>query len=172
MSVQGRFVVNNAPMLTLEMFGVGTFPAFSGDKLYRNRGGCTAIADKGPIPSGRYRIVDRPAGGIGSQLYAWGKDMWNSANAHPTHHDQWFALYRDDGQIDDWTWVNGVQRGNFRLHPVGGSGVSFGCITLERNEDFQRLRQTLLHTPKVWTSVPELQAYGWIEVVTIGDTCP
>ncbi|WP_433691402.1 tlde1 domain-containing protein [Kosakonia cowanii] len=32
-------------------------------------------------------------------------------------HSDWFALYYDDIGIDDWTWVKGVQRGNFRLHP-------------------------------------------------------
>jgi hypothetical protein len=172
MALQGKFVVDNAPMLTLVMAGVGAFQAFSGDKAYRNRGGCTAVVDKGPIPSGRYWIVDRPTGGIGSQLYAWAKDTLNTVAGRPSYHGEWFALYRDDGLIDDWTWVNGVNRGNFRLHPIGGSGVSFGCITLQSVADFQRLRQALLQSPTVPVGATGLRAYGVIEVITIGNTCP
>ncbi|MDE8555645.1 DUF2778 domain-containing protein [Pantoea vagans] len=31
----------------------------------------------------------------------------------------WFGLFRDDGKIDDLTFVQGIRRGNFRLHPIG-----------------------------------------------------
>ncbi len=41
MALQGKFVVNNAHYSPLSIFGVGTFMAFSGNKAYRNRGGCT-----------------------------------------------------------------------------------------------------------------------------------
>ena len=44
----------------------------------------------------------------------------------------WFALWRDDRGIDDETWVEGVKRGNFRLHP---GTVSEGCITIAHNSD-------------------------------------
>lgn len=172
MALQGRFVVDNAPTSTLTMHGVGTFAAFSGDDIYRNRGGCTAVVGKGPLPAGRYWIVARPSGGIRSRLEATIKDAWNAIHGSPTHHDEWFALYRDDGLIDDWTWVNGVRRGNFRLHPVGGTGVSFGCITLTSRADFGRLRQALLYAPTVSAGTSGLSAYGWIEVTTIGDNCP
>ena len=172
MALQGKFVVNSAPMLTLAMFGVGAFQAFSGDGIYRNRGGCTSIAGKGPIPAGKYWIVERPKGGLASQTQAWFKDMTNAALGSPSHHDQWFALYRDDGLIDDWTWINGVKRGNFRLHPKSGSGVSFGCITLASLADFQRLRYALLQTPVIPAGNTGLGAYGWIEVATIGNSCP
>jgi hypothetical protein len=151
---------------------VGTFPVFSGTDIYRNRGACTAIAGKGPLPAGKYWIVARPRGGTASQLEAWIKDVWNAAHGNPSHRDEWFALYRDDCLIDDWTWVHGVKRGNFRLHPVGGSGVSFGCITLIRAADFNRLRQILLNTPTIPAGNSGVPAYGWIEVTTIGDTCP
>ncbi|WP_410572838.1 tlde1 domain-containing protein, partial [Bacillus sp. SIMBA_031] len=40
--------------------------------------------------------------------------------------------------------LSGVRRGNFRLHPASGAGLSFGCITLKSLADFRRLRQTLL----------------------------
>jgi hypothetical protein len=172
MALQGRFVVDNAPIEILAVSGVGAFPAFSGDHVYRNRGGCTAIVGKGPLPTGKYWIVPRPEGGIGSQLQAKARDMFNAVRGRPSHHDEWFALYRDDGLIDDWTWVNGVKRGNFRLHPVGGGGVSFGCITLQSVADFQRLRHALLQTSTVPAGNAGIPAYGWIEVVTIGNTCP
>lgn len=47
-------------------------------------------------------------------LYDFVKDQ-----ASGVHHEDWFALYRDDGQIDDYTVINGVRRGNFRIHPNG-----------------------------------------------------
>lgn len=172
MALQGKFVVDNAPTLTLVMLGVGAFPAFSGDDTYRNRGGCTAVVGKGPLPAGKYWIVARPSGGIGSRLEASVKDAWNAVRGSPSHHDEWFALYRDDDQIDDWTWVSGVKRGNFRLHPASGAGVPFGCITLKSAADFSRLRQALLHTPTVPAGNSGIRAYGWIEVTTIGETCP
>ncbi|WP_254367149.1 tlde1 domain-containing protein [Paraburkholderia sp. NMBU_R16] len=34
-----------------------------------------------------------------------------------TQGHQWFALYRNDGVVDDYTFIDGVRRGNFRLHP-------------------------------------------------------
>lgn len=172
MPLQGKFVVDNQPLLTLAVFGVGAFPAFSGDGVYRNRGGCTAAVSKGPLPAGKYWVVERPTGGITSQLQALLKDAYNAARGNPSHHDEWFALYRDDGQIDDWTWINGIKRGNFRLHPVGGDGVSFGCITLKNVADFKRLRQALLHTTTIPAGNSGARAYGWIEVTIIGDTCP
>jgi hypothetical protein len=56
------------------------------------------------------------------------KFEWNALTGNPSFHDQWFALYRDDGLIDDWTWINGVNRGDFRLHSVGGQGISFSAV--------------------------------------------
>jgi hypothetical protein len=171
-ALQGKFLVNNEPVSPLTIFGVGTFNAFSGNGIYRNRGGCTAVPDNGPIPAGRYWIVDRPAGGIGSQAWAWTKDTWNSFNGVPSHHSEWFALYRDDGRIDDVTWVNGVERGQFRLHPVGGRGISLGCITLASYTDFETIRRALLHTSTIAARHSGVRAYGTIEVVTYGNTCP
>jgi hypothetical protein len=172
MALQGKFIVDNAPFSPLVIFGVGTFMAFSGDGIYRNRGGCTGLADKGPIPAGKYWIVDRPTGGFRSQVEAWGKDIGNAILGKPSHHSEWFALYRDDGQIDDWTWINGVKRGNFRLHPIGGGGLSLGCITLQNYSDFQAVRRALLHTTTIPVGNSGLRAYGWIEVITHGNTCP
>ena len=172
MAHQGKFLVNNAPFSPLTIDGIGTFNAYSGNGSYRNRGGCTMVPDKGPIPAGRYWIVDRPTGGIRSQAYALAKDTWNAAWGSATNHDDWFALYRDDGSIDDMTWVNGVERGHFRLHPAGGQGISLGCITLPSHTDFMRIRNALLHTVKIPARSSGLRAYGTIEVITYGNTCP
>lgn len=172
MALQGKFLVENKAISIFTIFGVGAFPAFSGDGIYRNRGGCTAVVDNGPIPAGKYWIVDRPSGGTKSRGLAWAKDTWNSAMGAPSHHSEWFALYRDDGLIDDYTWINGVRRGNFRLHPIGGAGRSLGCITLSSYADFQAVRRALLHTNVVSAGNSGLTAYGWIEVVTYGFTCP
>jgi hypothetical protein len=172
MAYFGKFLVNNEPLSPLTIFGLGTFNAYSGNEQYRNRGGCTAIPDNGPIPAGKYWIVDRPTGGIGSQAFAWAKDEWNTAFGHSSNHREWFALYRDDRVIDDVTWVNGVKRGQFRLHPAGGHGLSLGCITLPSYSDFTKIRRALLHTTTIPARNSGLRSYGNIEVITYGNTCP
>jgi hypothetical protein len=172
MALQGKFLVNNERFSPLTICGVGSFLAFSGNDIYRNRGGCTAIKDNGPIPAGRYWVVDRPSGGIGSRIQTWAKDTVISVLGTPTDHDEWFALYRDDGQIDDYTWVNGVERGNFRLHPIGRYGVSLGCITVQNLSDFQTIRRALLHTSTVPVRNTDLRAYAAIEVITNDNVCP
>ncbi|MFE8118728.1 DUF2778 domain-containing protein [Brenneria goodwinii] len=173
MAIHGKFEVNNADFSPLTLNGVGTFMAFSGDGNYRNRGGCTLIPDAGPIPAGMYWIVDRPTGGLKSMAYSALKDLYNTAiKLNPSNHFEWFALYRDDGQIDDYMWIEGVRRGNFRLHPVGGSNLSLGCITLQRKTDFTMLRNVLLNTQKIpVNNSTKLMAYGSIEVITHGGTC-
>jgi hypothetical protein len=168
----GRFLVDNKFLSPLSINGLGTFDAYSGNEQFRNRGGCTAVPDNGPIPAGKYWIVDRPKGGVGSQAWASIKDTVNSAIGSAVNHGEWFALYRDDGAIDDTTWVNGVKRGQFRLHPAGGQGVSLGCITLPSRTDFLRIRNALLHTMTIPAGSSGLRAYGTIEVITYGNTCP
>ncbi|MEM5294659.1 DUF2778 domain-containing protein [Burkholderia sp. JPY481] len=172
MAVTGKFIVNNKWLSPLTMNGIGTFNAYSGNEQYRNRGGCTMVPSNGPIPAGKYWIVDRPTGGVGSRAWASIKDTVNSAIGAPVDHNEWFALYRDDGLIDDFTWVNGVKRGNFRLHPAGGQGQSLGCITMPSHVDFMRIRSALLRTGKIPTGNSGLKAYGTIEVIIYGNTCP
>ena len=172
MALQGKFLVSNKTFAPLSIYGVGVFPAFSGNDIYRNRGGCTGLKNDGPLPAGRDWIVDRPAGPIDSRILTWAKDTANSMLGEYTNRNEWFALYRDDGMIDDYTWVNGVERGNFRLHPIGGDGVSLGCITLQNRSDFQTVRRALLHTNTVPVRDTGLRAYGTIEVIVYGKTCP
>ncbi|SMG61475.1 DUF2778 domain-containing protein [Paraburkholderia susongensis] len=172
MAYTGKFLINNEPLLPLTFVGLGTFNAYSGNKQYRNRGGCTAVPNNGPIPADKYWIVARPIGGVRSAVITWFKDEFNFYSNNPSDHFEWFALYRDDGVIDDVTWVNGVKRGQFRPHPAGGQGISLGCITLPSHTDFMFLRRALLHTSTIPVRNSGLRAYGTIEVITHGNTCP
>ncbi len=125
----------------------------------------------GPVPAGKYWIVDRPEGGLRSQVNAGIRDLYNHVvNGATFRHNEWFALWRDDWGIDDYTWIEGVKRGNFRLHP---GTLSEGCITLPHDSDFAMLCNALLRTQRV--DVPcmsKLKAYGTIEVIANGKTCP
>lgn len=164
MTLRGKFVINDAHFSPFTLCGVGTFLAYSGNDGYRNRGGCTAVPNAGPIPDGKYWIVDRPKGGGRTQLQTWARDKWGSAIGEHADHNEWFALYRDDGLIDDWTWVENVQRGNFRLHPRAGYGYSLGCITLQHRTDFLSIRKALLNTSLAPLEQTGLMTYGCIEV--------
>ncbi|NYH21579.1 DUF2778 domain-containing protein [Paraburkholderia bryophila] len=129
------FTLNSQHMSSLFCPGFGGVPAFSGTDRYINDPNATAVAEKGPLPMGTYYIVDRPSGGRLGSLEEGLRDVIAG-----THRNEWFALYRSDGPIDDYTVINGVRRGNFRLHPVGYWGKSDGCITLPNPEIFNRLR--------------------------------
>lgn len=169
MSLQGKFVVNDADFSPLLMYGVGTFMAYSGKDQYRNRAGCIGVPSLGPIPDGRYHIVNRPTGGWKGVIRTDLHDLYSWVTPTPVIKYEWFALYRDDGKIDDHTWVNGVERGNFRLHPPGPIGVSLGCITLQHRTDFLAIRQALLSTPQV-KLFNGLMSYGMIEVILNGSS--
>lgn len=163
MALQGKFVINNADYSPLTIYGIGTFMAFSGNGAYRNQVGYEMIPDEGPIPPGRYWVVDRPGGNVWSQFKTGIKDVYNHMVYDAQfNHNEWFALYRNDGKIDDYTWITGVARGNFRLHP---GRVSKGCITLVHDSDYALIRHMLLRTMKQQVPGKEnLMAYGTIEV--------
>lgn len=123
----------------------------------------------GPLPLGKYWIVDRNEGNWFSQK---GREIKDTANKIIGYREfgksDWFALWRDDHGIDDETWV----KGNFRLHP---GTVSEGCITIAHNSDFAMIRNALMNTSLV--QVPcmrSLMARGWVEVVASGsnNVCP
>jgi len=86
MAYQGKFIIDNQWLAPLTIFGLGTFNAYSGNAQYRNRGGCTAIRDNGPLPAGKYWIVPRPTGGVRSAVETWLKDEFNYYSSHPTNH--------------------------------------------------------------------------------------
>jgi hypothetical protein len=98
-------------------------------------------------------------------------ELIDIAHLYKNHHSEWFGLFSNQ-TMNDYTYVNGVRRGSFRLHPLNtdGSGVSWGCITLYRASDFQILRHSLLSRKKV--RVPGgsgLMAYGRIDVRGVPD---
>lgn len=171
MALHGKFIVNDADFSPLYIYGVGTYLAYSGKDMYRNRTGCIGIPSLGPIPDGRYYIVKRPTGGWKGIISADLHDFYSWPTDRPVIKYEWFALFRDDGKVDDRTWIKGVERGNFRLHPPGPAGVSLGCITLQHRADFLSIRQALLSTQQVKLA-NGLISYGVIEVILNGSkTC-
>jgi Protein of unknown function (DUF2778) len=175
MALNGKMLLNGADIAPLVFPGVGTFMAFSGNGVYKNRGGCGKYGGKandyGPLPEGRYWIVSRGSGGKISKAIAYVKDKYNQhVSGAEFSRDEWFALYPNDWNIDDALWIEGVKREHFRLHP---GVLSDGCITLVSNAEFRTLRTALLATTQI--SVPcmkDLKAYGMIEVVNNGfNTC-
>lgn len=127
--------------------------AFSGHGVDRNNPASGAVAGNGPIPPGSYWIVDRASGGVMGGLRDW-----------VTHRDQWFALYRDDGSVDDETFYQGVRRGEFRLHPLGPMRMSLGCIVLEFASEFETLRSYLLAEPVAMIPGTSTRTYGTVSV--------
>ncbi|MET3233796.1 UNVERIFIED_ORG: hypothetical protein ABIC54_006011 [Burkholderia sp. 1263] len=88
--------------------GIGGMPAFSGLGNAVDDPTAVVKADIGPLPQGTYYIVDRQSGG----RLGW---FWDRMPGHdPT---EWFALYRDDGVIDDETIINGVSVATFAFIP-------------------------------------------------------
>ncbi|WP_263769461.1 DUF2778 domain-containing protein [Propionivibrio soli] len=133
--------------------GASSFPAFSGLGGQANRREYACHASAGPIPPGTYYIVDRQSGGLLGPL----RDMFNDRR-------EWFALYAIDDKIDDTTYCNKIKRGSFRLHPKGPLGISEGCITIESQSDFQRLRALLKGSAQIAIPGTTLKAYGKVLV--------
>lgn len=157
--IQCTFRLNGFGLSNLSCPGIGFFPAYSGNAgAHRNNPDSVSIQGTGPLPPGRYYIVDRPRGGVGSFVM----DAFAS-KISGSDRDHWFALFRDDGSVDDVTFINGVSRGLFRLHPAGYEGTSNGCITLPSPSHFRILREAILRTPTYLVS-GSLRAYGTIQV--------
>jgi len=142
--------LNSQPSSELQCECGESFTAFSGAAgEARNNPEFVIAADLGPLPPGRYYIVDRPVGGRLGWLYRLFKK-------------DWYGLYQDDGVIDDRTTVHDVTRGAFRLHP---GGRSEGCVTLKNRDQFDKLRQLLDSTkPQVLPTAEGLVYYGVIDV--------
>ncbi|WP_262119970.1 DUF2778 domain-containing protein [Serratia ficaria] len=138
MTAECFFQLNGERMATLVCRGFGTVSAFSGNRQHRNQPDSVAVPLNGPLPTGTYYIVDRESGG----RLGWLRDYFEDSLAG-THRAGWFALYRNDGQIDDYTFIKGVKRGHFRLHPIGRFGISQGCITLPDVVQYYRLYKFL-----------------------------
>jgi len=147
------FTLNGATFSSFVCEGT-PYVAFSGNGLDRNNPDSGAVAGNGPIPLGRYYIVDRQSGGTLGGI----RDFF-------TGRDEWFALYRDDGSVDDETFIGGVRRGEFRLHPRGPSGTSLGCIVIQDPADFPALRATLLASSVAFVPGTGARTYGTVDVV-------
>lgn len=173
MALHGKLILNGADYAPFNLYGVGVFMAFSGNGIYRNQSACRAIPDVGPLPPGKYWIVERGSGGLGSWVKAKTQDLFNKIYSGAEFgREEWFALYRDDWGIDDHTWIDGVKRGLFRLHP---GTVSKGCITIAHNSDYALIRNAPLRTtPMQVPCMKYLMARGWVEVIAGGynNTCP
>ncbi|MCC8393150.1 DUF2778 domain-containing protein [Paraburkholderia sp. MMS20-SJTR3] len=159
MPVSCTFTLNRRPMSELVCPEFGSVPAFSGNGRYVDDPDFTNVPNAGAIPKGRYYIVDRESGG----RLGWLRDLIHDKFSG-TKLETWFGLYRDDGAIDDWTFVKSVRRGNFRLHPVGRNGVSEGCITLLSPLQFEALRSHLKAQPPAFVPGTGSRYYGTVEV--------
>lgn len=142
------FELNDKPMSAFRV-GALEIPDFSGLGEYTNRKMMACTRGVGPIPPGTYYIFDRESGGMLGPL----RDAF-------TGRGDWFALYSDDERIDDETFCNSVKRGNFRLHPKGTLGRSEGCVVIDRQADFFRLRALLKSTQPTGVPGSKLKAYG------------
>lgn len=173
MALNGKMILNGADYAPFNLYAVGVFMAHSGLGAYRNNVNCGGVQNIGPIPPGKYWIVDRMEGNWFSQKKEEFHDQLNRlVGRREFGRTDWFALWRDDWGIDDYTWIEGIIRGNFRLHP---GTVSKGCITIAHSSDFAMIRNALMKTSLV--PVPcrrSLLARGWVEVIANGyqNTCP
>ncbi|WP_233217456.1 DUF2778 domain-containing protein [Trinickia dabaoshanensis] len=147
-------------MSTLQCLDFGSMLAFSGNGKFVNDPQATAIPKNGPLPHGKYYILDRQSGGRHGAVV----DALNDG-ANGTHRGHWFALYSTVPPITDAVTVNGVRRANFRIHPVGYWGVSEGCITLPNVENFYALRTWLKRHPPSKIPGTELDFYGTVTVI-------
>lgn len=157
--IRCTFRLNGQNMSTFSCPGVGFFPAYSGYAgSTRNNPDDIEKVEAGPLPPGRYYIVSKPTGGRFPVLHDFIASVVSGSDR-----SVWFALYRDDGKIDDHTFIGKVERGNFRLHPAGYRGISEGCITLPSRSNYQVLYQALTQTARFYVS-PSLVAYGTVQV--------
>jgi len=128
------FELNDRPLSNF-VIGANRFPAYSGYGEYINKRN-SACQTKGAIPPGEYIIIDRESGGsIAGRLWDWGRGK-----------NEWFSLLANDGHIDDIFFCDGQKRDAFRLHPKG-SGVSYGCIAINNDLDFNKLATMLRRGP-------------------------
>lgn len=152
------FRLNGNALSNLSCPGIGFFPAYSGNAgQHRNNPESVAVKNIGPLPPGKYYIVDRPR-----SLSTHINDIF-ATEYTGSDRSIWYALYRIDGKVDDRTFIENVERGNFRLHPAGYKGISNGCITLPSPSHFAVLREALQRTPTLMVSA-SLKAYGTIQV--------
>lgn len=154
------YVLNGEPLSRLVCDGV-SYDAFSGDaSSYVNDVRYQDVPDIGPLPLGKYYILDRETGGRAGWLVQPVKDYFAE-----TDRSKWLSLYRDDGIIDDMTSINNIQRGAFRIHPIGPKGISEGCVTLLSPLAFEVLRNYIRNRPGEPLAGKSIRYYGTLEVI-------
>jgi hypothetical protein len=158
MPVACTFSLNSQNTSALSCPGAGFFTAFSGTSSGRDNPAAVAKEGLGPLPPGRYYIVDRQSGGRLGWLYDFARTY-----GYGTDRSQWFMLWREG--TGDVTIINGVRRGAFRLHPAGPQRLSEGCITLVSPDRFKVLAN-YLRKQGATLPVPgsTLKAYGYVDV--------
>lgn len=157
--IRCTFHLNGSSLSNLSCPGIGFFPAYSGlVGPLRNNADAADVPDSGPLPPGRYHIVARP--GSGAKHFI--KDLAYSAISG-SNHFLWLALYREDSSIDDHTFINDVERGNFRLHPAGWRGISKGCITFVNSDHYNIFLSAVLSTPSTMIT-SQLESFGTVQV--------
>ena len=158
-SVVCTFELDRKETSRLQCSGFGAVVAFSGHEQGRGNPDWTAVENYGPIPHGTYYIVDRQSGGrMGPLRDAVSRHIYGSSDR-----TTWFTLWNP--RTGDSTVVNGVTRGNFRLHPRGAQGRSQGCIVVDNPSDFDRLERYLrARKPVIPVPGTSLKAYGKVIV--------
>ncbi len=133
---------------------------FSGNGQHRNNPNSTGVKGKGPLPKGTWYIVDRPSS---SNVLRKAVDSLAGKN-------EWFALFKKDGKVDDKTVVQtkdgegnieSSERSNIRFHP---GAYSEGCLTFENEEEFEREADRLSNTETETIPGTDIKYYGTIEV--------
>jgi RHS repeat-associated protein len=146
------FSLNNQNTSYLEGSGM-SIPAFSGFGKHTNNPSSINVVGIGPLPTGKYYIVDRPKG-LKEKIFGAGKK------------ENWFALFRADDNIDDVTYVyvdtnKFVERDQIRLH---FGEWSAGCLTIKDEKDYEKLREKLLSTETGNIPGTNIKHYGTVEV--------
>ncbi|WP_206951618.1 DUF2778 domain-containing protein [Trinickia acidisoli] len=159
MPVFCTFALNHKITSLLNCPGIGAFAAYSGHGPGRDNPELTDKEDVGPIPKGVYYIVDRHSGG----RLGWWHDFIDAHGYGTTDRTKWFMLWNP--ATGDSTFVNGVKRSVFRLHPEGPLRLSDGCITVANLYSFAVLAKGL-RSRGADLPVPgaPFRAYGTVEV--------
>ncbi|SEF06705.1 Protein of unknown function [Burkholderia sp. WP9] len=158
MPVKCTFVLNREVTSSFICDGTVSVAAFSGNGRGRDNPDDVAVPNVGPLPKGVYYLVDRQSGGFIGPM----RDLFNQYGGS-TDRRSWFMLWNPVS--GDTTNIDGIKRGNFRLHPMGSLRLSEGCITVKDPNDFDRLQKYIRSRGRT-LPVPRttMKAYGTVEV--------
>jgi hypothetical protein len=158
MPVRCTFSLNSRETSRLACEGFGSVVAYSGRGKGRDDPYDVADKDVGALPPGTYYLVDRQSGG----RIGWVRDF-AAAYVGSTDRTEWFMLWNANG--GDTTMIDGIMRGQFRLHPEGIRHESDGCITLKFRDQFEALQRFIRsHPADLPVPGSTLKAYGTVEV--------